>query len=164
MDACGPPHLSLPPEELETEACLLVVDPELALEAGLHTSADAGGLRGVADLVQGLVPLFVRVDPGDVAVTAEVRHPHFERPTLTIYDKVPGGVGLSERIFRVHREILAAAQGQVSRCPCRRGCPSCVGPGRDQGGRGKPLALMQEAGLAPQPWARILLVFTSKKL
>ena len=58
------------------------------------------GLLGVAELIQGLVPLFVRVDPGDVRVSAEHRHPHFERPTITVYDCVPGGVGLSERIYR----------------------------------------------------------------
>ncbi len=136
----GVGEIHLPPEELETEACLLVLDPEAALEAGLHTAADAGGLRGVADLIQGLVPLFVRVDPGDVRVTAEVRHPHFERPTLTIYDVVPGGVGLSERIFRQHRAVLEAGLGLLGRCACQRGCPSCIGPARDQGGRGKLLS------------------------
>ena len=139
--------INLPPEELETEACLLVLDPELAAEAGLNTASDAGGLRGVADLIQGLVPLFVRVDPGDVAVTAELRHPHFERPTLTIYDRVPGGVGLSERIFREHRAVLDAAHGLLGRCACQRGCPSCIGPARDQGGRGKALARVLLEGM-----------------
>ena len=81
------------------------------------------------------------VDPGDVRVTAELHHPHFACPTLTIYDRVPGGVGLSERIYRRHREVLAAALGLVRRCPCRGGCPSCVGPRRVQAGAGKTLAV-----------------------
>ena len=102
---------------------------------------DGGGLRGLAELVQGLVPLYVRVDPGDVAVTSQLRHPHFECPTLTIYDKVPDGVGLSEKIFRAHRAILDAALGVVTRCPCHTGCPACIGPSTDQGLRGKVLAL-----------------------
>lgn len=139
--------INLPPEEFETEACILAVDPEFAEEVGLGPAGQGGGLRGIAELIQGLVPLFVRVDPGDVRVSAEVRHPHFERPTITVYDCMPGGVGLSERIYRRHRDVLAAARGLVQRCVCRRGCPACVGPGRDQGGKGKSNAVAILEGL-----------------
>ena len=133
--------IDLPPEEYETEACVLALAPELAARCGLSEGANGGGLRGLAELIQGLVPLFVRVDPGDVRVSSELRHPHFERPTILIHDRVPNGVGLSERIFRVHRDILDAAAGVLERCRCRSGCPSCIGPSRDQGVRGKSLAL-----------------------
>ena len=59
-------EINLPPEEFETEACVLALDLEFAKEAGLDSGTDAGGLRGVGELIQGLVPLFVRVDPADV--------------------------------------------------------------------------------------------------
>ncbi|MFO1051788.1 MAG: DEAD/DEAH box helicase [Planctomycetota bacterium] len=137
----GDGPIELPPEEFETEACVLALAPDLAERCGLSQGANGGGLRGVAELIQGLVPLFVRVDPGDVRVSSELRHPHFECPTVLIHDRVPNGVGLSERIFRVHREILDAALGVLERCRCRSGCPSCIGPSRDQGIHGKPLAL-----------------------
>ncbi len=140
-------EIDLPPEEFETEACVLALAPELVERCGLQQGADGGGLRGLAELVQGLVPLFVRVDPGDVRVTSELRHPHFERPTLTIYDRIPNGVGLSERIFRVHHEILDAAAGVVARCTCATGCPACIGPSADQGRRGKALALAVLRGM-----------------
>ncbi|MCC6783037.1 MAG: DEAD/DEAH box helicase [Planctomycetes bacterium] len=136
----GDGEIDLPPEEFETEACVLALDPELAVRAGLSEGANGGGLRGLAELIQGLVPLFVRVDPGDVRVSSELRHPHFERPTILIHDAIPNGVGLSERIFAVHREVLQAALGVVTRCRCAGGCPSCIGPARDQGRRGKALA------------------------
>jgi DEAD/DEAH box helicase domain-containing protein len=136
----GVGDIHLPPEEFETEACILALSPELAAQVGLGNASEASGLRGIAELIQGLVPLFVRVDPGDVCASAELHHPHFERPAVTVYDRVPGGVGLSEKIFRRHRDVLAAALGLVRRCPCRSGCPSCVGPGRDQAGHGKQLA------------------------
>ena len=136
----GDGEIDLPPEEFETEACVLALDPELAARAGLSEGANGGGLRGLAELIQGLVPLFVRVDPGDVRVSSELRHPHFERPTIVIHDAIPNGVGLSERIFRVHEEILDAARGVLERCRCRSGCPACIGPARDQGLRGKQLA------------------------
>ncbi len=140
-------EIDLPPEEFETEACVLALDPALADACGLKEGVDGGGMRGLAELVQGLVPLFVRVDPGDVAVHGELMHPHFERPTLTIYDAMPNGVGLSERIFRVHRDVLEAAAGIVQRCACLTGCPACIGPSVDQGRRGKGLALRVLRGM-----------------
>jgi len=130
-------EIHLPPEEFETEACMLVVGTELAAAAGLDQGSRAGALRGVAELICGLVPLFVRVDPGDVRVMGELKSAHFEAPTITIYDQVPDGVGLSERIFTVHREVLQAALGVLGRCACPLGCPSCIGPSIDHGQLGK---------------------------
>jgi DEAD/DEAH box helicase domain-containing protein len=140
----GEGEIHLPPEEYETEACVLALAAELVREAGLDLSGEAG-LRGVAELIFGLVPLFLRVDPGDVRVLGERKHPHFATATLTIYDRVPNGVGLAEKIFDCHRDVLAAAQNLLRRCPCRSGCPSCIGPGG--GPRGKELAAAVLAGL-----------------
>ncbi|MGE0145680.1 MAG: DEAD/DEAH box helicase [Planctomycetota bacterium] len=137
----GDGPIDLPPEEFETEACVLALGADLADRLGLDAGSHGGALRGVAELIQGLVPLFVRVDPNDVRVHAEVRHPHFESPVILIHDAVPNGVGLSERIFRVHREVIDAALGVLQRCRCRSGCPACVGPARDQGRSGKARAL-----------------------
>ncbi len=140
-------EINLPPEEFETEACILTIDPQLAAVVGIERGMDGGGLKGIAEMIQGLVPLYVRVDPGDVAVTSEMRHPHFECPTLTIYDAMPNGVGLSERIFREHRAILEAALGLVRRCACHSGCPACIGPGVMHGIHGKSLAAQLIEGM-----------------
>lgn len=147
-------EINLPPEEFETEACMLVIADALAAEVGLDRGSEAGALRGVAELIQGLVPLFVRVDPGDVRVMGELKNAHFERPAITIYDQIPDGVGLSERIFQVHREVLGAALGVLRRCACGHGCPSCIGPSIDQGrlGKGKVEVLLRGMlGGAPAP-------------
>jgi len=132
----GVGEIHLPPEAFETEACALVLRPELVEQIGLRRGGEAACLHGVGELLQGLVPLFLRVDPGDVRVLAEVQHPHFQAPTLILYDRVPNGVGLAERVFRDHRRLLAAARGVLQRCPCRGGCPSCVGPAGGTGGGG----------------------------
>jgi DEAD/DEAH box helicase domain-containing protein len=134
-------EIHLPPEEFETEACALVLRPELVARLGLQKGGEASCLQGVGELLQGLVPLFVRVDPGDVKVLAEALHPHFQAPTLILYDRIPNGVGLAERIFRVHREILAAALQLALQCRCRSGCPSCVGPQASLGVRSKSVAV-----------------------
>jgi DEAD/DEAH box helicase domain-containing protein len=139
--------ITLPPEEFQTEACALVLKPELADRIGLRRGGEASCLQGVGELLQGLVPLFLRVDPGDVRVLTEVQHAHFEAPTVVLYDRVPNGVGLAERIFDGHRKLLDAALGVVRRCPCRHGCPSCVGPGASLGARSKAVAIAILEGL-----------------
>jgi DEAD/DEAH box helicase domain-containing protein len=66
-----------------------------------------------------------------------VKSPHFGRPTLFLYDKVQGGVGLGELLFNAHRDLLAAALDVVTRCSCPAGCPACVGPTAEVGPLGK---------------------------
>jgi len=52
---------------------------------------------------------------------------HFT-PTVYLYDNFPGGVGLSEPLFRRQAELVQRAGELVAACDCRAGCPACVGP------------------------------------
>lgn len=49
-------------------------------------------------------------------------------PTVYLYDNYPGGVGLSEPLWRRQAELLGQARALVAACDCRAGCPACVGP------------------------------------
>jgi DEAD/DEAH box helicase domain-containing protein len=49
-------------------------------------------------------------------------------PTVYLYDNYPGGVGLSEPLWRRQAELVQRARGLVAACDCRAGCPACVGP------------------------------------
>jgi DEAD/DEAH box helicase domain-containing protein len=49
-------------------------------------------------------------------------------PTVYLYDNYPGGVGLSEPLWKRQAELLARARELVAGCACRGGCPGCVGP------------------------------------
>jgi len=49
-------------------------------------------------------------------------------PTVYLYDNFPGGVGLSEPLWRRQQELVQRAQELVGRCDCSAGCPACVGP------------------------------------
>nr|NIS63056.1 DUF1998 domain-containing protein [Pseudomonadota bacterium] len=62
-------------------------------------------------------------------------------PTLFIYDNYPGGIGFSPQLFDEHREILESTMRLISRCRCRAGCPSCVGPTGEVGTKSKGIAL-----------------------
>ncbi len=62
-------------------------------------------------------------------------------PNIYLYDSYPGGVGLSEPLFRLNELLLAKTYKLISECPCPTGCPSCVGPAGEIGEKGKEVAL-----------------------
>jgi len=150
----GAQDISLPPEELDTEAFVLTISEQTAAELGL-----AGGDRGsawhaVGNLVRRVAPLYVRCQPRDLGISTQVKSPHFRRPALFLYDRVQGGVGLSELLFHGHGEVLRAALEVATRCACRAGCPACVGPPEEVGPLGKETALRVLAHLASGPAPR----------
>jgi DEAD/DEAH box helicase domain-containing protein len=87
-------------------------------------------------------------DPHDLGLVTQVRSPHLERPVIYLYDGVPGGVGLAERLFERHGELVAGALELVRSCACTSGCPACTGPRLETGGEGKRLAtaLLEQLG------------------
>ena len=49
------------------------------------------------------------------------------RPPIYLYDAVPGGIGLSDKVYEMDRDLFARALERLDACPCADGCPSCVG-------------------------------------
>ena len=47
---------------------------------------------------------------------------------MYLYDNYPGGIGLSEPLWKRQSELLRRAQELVGECDCKSGCPACVGP------------------------------------
>jgi len=96
------------------------------------------GLAGLAYVLGNLAPLFLMCDLGDLGRHIEpVENQTFGPPTVVIYDSIPAGIGFSQKLFELHNELIARALELVSACPCTDGCPSCVGPGGENGGGGK---------------------------
>jgi DEAD/DEAH box helicase domain-containing protein len=62
-------------------------------------------------------------------------------PNVFLYDNYPGGIGLSEPLYRLHPRLLGESLTLIAACGCRDGCPSCVGPAGEIGSRGKDVAL-----------------------
>jgi DEAD/DEAH box helicase domain-containing protein len=97
-----------------------------------HRAESAVGLRGalsgLGHVLGEIVPLYLMCDPRDIGVSAEARSAFTELPTITIYDRVPAGIGFSDELFELHDQLLHAAYDVVARCPCEAGCPGCVGP------------------------------------
>ncbi|MGQ9467553.1 MAG: DEAD/DEAH box helicase [Anaerolineae bacterium] len=92
-------------------------------------------LSGLAYLLRHLAPLYVLCAPGDLESVIEPRAPQTGHPRVTVYDRVPGGAGLSVRLYELLTEgtaLLEAAWERVTACPCADGCPACVGPVGEQ--------------------------------
>ena len=100
------------------------------------------GLAGLAYVLSNLAPLFLMCDAGDLGTHVEpVENQVFGQPTIVLYDAIPAGIGFSQKLFEMHDELMARALELVSECPCMDGCPSCVGPGGENGYGGKQEAL-----------------------
>jgi len=100
------------------------------------------GLGGLAFALSHLAPLFLMCDANDVAVHHDPQSPLAEgQPAVVIYEATPGGLGFSERLFDLHADLMSHAHELVAACGCADGCPSCVGPGGEEGRGGKREAL-----------------------
>jgi len=96
------------------------------------------GLAGLAFALGNLAPLFLMCDVRDLGVHFDPQAALAEgRPAVVLYDQVPAGIGFSERLFALHDELLTHAQDVVQSCACAAGCPSCTGPGGEEGSGGK---------------------------
>ncbi|HEV2425206.1 MAG TPA: DEAD/DEAH box helicase [Terriglobia bacterium] len=65
----------------------------------------------------------------------------FFEPNIYLYDKYPGGIGLSAPLYRMSEQLLGNARKLIGNCGCEAGCPSCVGPVGEIGENGKEVAL-----------------------
>ncbi|GLI05496.1 putative ATP-dependent helicase YprA [Paenibacillus tyrfis] len=133
----GPIHL--PEEELHTSSYWFTFDDEIA--AGMTVNDMQFALLGLANVLVHIAPLYLMCDPHDIRVVPQVKAVHNKQPTIFFYDRYPGGVGLSERLYEVHGDLLAEAQRLISSCGCLSGCPACVGPIEEVGLTGKQLSL-----------------------
>lgn len=118
----GPIHL--PEEELHTNAAWISLHQSLA-EMGQDRLEQ--GLVGAAHALNHIAPLFVMADPQDIHVIPQVKADHNEKPSIFFYDRYPGGVGLSEKIYSSMFNVFKEARSMIIRCQCESGCPSCIG-------------------------------------
>ncbi|MGI6037636.1 MAG: DEAD/DEAH box helicase [Limnochordia bacterium] len=127
--------LSLPEQQMHTTSFWLTAD--VALGPGVDSTMLQDILTGVANLLLHVAPLELMCEPGDLGVVAQVRSPFTRLPTIYIYEKYPGGVGLAQRMYETVGQLLARARQLLAECPCEGGCPSCVGPLLEAGPQGK---------------------------
>jgi DEAD/DEAH box helicase domain-containing protein len=130
--------IDLPELELQTTAYWLTA--ERLATPWRRDDLDVA-LLGAGRAIQTVASVLLMVDPRDLGLVAQVRSPHSEEPTIYLYEVMPGGIGLSERLWQRHEELLDGAAALVSACPCEAGCPACTGPRLEPNVSPKALAL-----------------------
>jgi DEAD/DEAH box helicase domain-containing protein len=118
--------INLPASEIHTRSLILSFKDNLF--EGLSREEKENLLLSVSNLLRNISPLFIMSDIRDIGMAQNLKQQVIELPTVFLFDWYPGGVGLSDRLFEKKHEILQASLQRVEECPCRDGCPSCVGP------------------------------------
>jgi DEAD/DEAH box helicase domain-containing protein len=133
----GSGKVYLPEIEMSTNSCWIEFQPAALESLEIPISQIGGALQAVANVIRNIVPLFIMCDPTDIRSVPMTRAPFSQRPTIYIYDNYPGGIGLSWRLMDYPYPLISAALDLLKKCPCKTGCPSCVGPLLEVGEKGK---------------------------
>ncbi|MFP4364796.1 MAG: DEAD/DEAH box helicase [Spirochaetia bacterium] len=127
-------EISLPEEQMHTRAVFFGF-PETSRPGEYLASKDeamkAALLSGVATVLKSVASLFVLCSTSDLGTSEKVRDPHYQMPGIFLFDRYPGGIGLSEGALEKRYPIFSAVHKRVEECLCEHGCPSCIGPSEE---------------------------------
>ncbi len=127
----------LPEMEMHSTSTWVEFPDKLFTDPYFEESVLGEGIRGIAYVLQNLIPLYIMCDRSDISVVPMIRAPFSNKPTIYIYDKFPGGVGLSKKVFSIDHLLMEDTLALISSCVCENGCPSCIGPPLEAGLFGK---------------------------
>ncbi|MBN2873800.1 MAG: DEAD/DEAH box helicase [Spirochaetales bacterium] len=127
-------EIFLPSEEMQTRSVMLVF-PEHGASgkslAVLGMLERAAVLSSFCSIIRSLAPVQLLCDRSDLGASWRVMDDHWQSPAVYVWDRYPGGTGLSEALAANTGTILEAALGRISTCDCENGCPSCIGVADD---------------------------------
>jgi DEAD/DEAH box helicase domain-containing protein len=141
-------EVRLPEMQMHTTAFWLTVPERVAARVSCGRAAAIDGLRGVGIAFETVASLALMCDARDLGATLAADEDDDDNatregveppkrtgsprpgysPTLYVYEHVPGGTGLAERIWEQRDALLGRTLRLIETCPCLHGCPSCVGP------------------------------------
>lgn len=84
------------------------------------------GVHGVEHALLAVAPLLAGCDRQDLGSAWYSLYPDTFRPAIFVFDRTPGGIGLSELLFKRRNEWILAAGSLLTGCDCSSGCPSCL--------------------------------------
>ena len=125
-DNVGWGTIDIPQQEMHTTSCWLWLRDDVT--QALTVPEVEAALHGISHLLPNVAALYLMCDPQDLGARSEIKSPFTGSPTLFLYDRYPGGVGLAERLYAVYDQVVGAAIDIVASCDCHEGCPACVGP------------------------------------
>jgi DEAD/DEAH box helicase domain-containing protein len=173
----GSGELQMPENEMHTTSYWLTVPREVMSELPFSLEERRDGVVALANALGQLAALHLMCDRRDLGVAigdngqGEARIERgFQRPgalvrrerpgddyepNIFVFDGYPGGIGLSEPLYRLHAPLMRETRSLIESCACQEGCPSCVGPPGEVGDKGKQVArallayAVEEEGAAP---------------
>jgi len=159
--------VSQPEREMHSTALWLTI-PAGPLSRLQHSAGEvAAAALGAAHALHSVASLLLMSDARDLgravgdarsgwfAVSSAGHAPHYglpddgsdiqgpTAPVVFLFDRYPGGTGLSERLFEERHQLVGRAGQTISRCGCRAGCPACIGPGGGKQARQLAALLLQ---------------------
>jgi DEAD/DEAH box helicase domain-containing protein len=171
LENVGSGKLELPENEMHTTACWITLSRALLASLPFSVSDRQDGMYGLLYALESVASLLLMCDKMDLGTTIGEgglelvgtetgwqepsstpdpgRLTEFFEPTLYIYDAYPGGIGLSEPLFRIHDLLVSKTRDLIASCACEKGCPSCVGPAGETGQHAKEAALAILERLCP---------------
>lgn len=143
----GSGELDLPEQQMHTSSYWVTI-PRETMEALPYGIADRrDGVLGLAFAMRNVAPLLLMCDSHDLGLSVDgvtteeaAKAAGTVAPTIFIYDNYPGGIGFSEPLHGMHDDLIAKTRELIEGCPCRSGCPSCVGPEGSTGPLAKSVA------------------------
>ena len=155
LENVGSGKLELPEDEMHTTAYWMTLSRQLLDALPFSISERQNGLFGLLYALESVACLLLMCDRMDLGSTVGEGAPdsgefsgpsesgagEFFEPTLYLYDAYPGGIGLSEPLYRLHDSLIGRTRELITGCTCEKGCPSCVGPVGETGERAKEAAL-----------------------
>ncbi|WP_339230486.1 DEAD/DEAH box helicase [Aeribacillus sp. FSL K6-2833] len=127
----GPIHL--PEEELHTTGAWISFKNDVF--SVLSEEQMEKALVGISHALKYVSALAAMCDPNDLDVVFQVKSIHNGKPTIYLYDRYPGGVGLAKKVFDEFECLLERTEEMVTNCKCDDGCPSCIGLDGESSGR-----------------------------
>lgn len=113
--------LDLPADVTETIAVRFEIDAAEEIDDEL-----AAAIHGAEHALAALAPYFAGCDRGDLGSTWYVAAPDTLTPAIFLFDRIPGGIGLSEALFAKVEAWVESAHNLLDACDCDFGCPKCL--------------------------------------
>ncbi len=166
----GSGELDLPEQQMHTTAYWLTIPSHVMRMLPYASDDRRDGVVGLASAMQQVAQLLLMCDRHDIgmsihsgddetgvvpgggrsvkasatpadAIERIARSGAAEDQRIFIYDNYPGGIGFSEPLYRMDRQLVEGTRRLIAECPCENGCPGCVGPVGDTGPLAKSAAL-----------------------
>ena len=115
--------LDLPATTFDTVGVRFDLPP---LDPDFDMATQIGAVHGFEHAMLAVAPFLAGCDRGDLGSAWYSVFPDTMRPTVFIFDRAPGGVGLGEKLFELRNAWIHAARQLLVSCACETGCPACL--------------------------------------